>query len=70
MAGEDKRLMRDLGKCPFCESDALVWDDPYSDGNGLTQGVTCDGCGAEWDVIYNLACVEIAHGPVSKESKD
>lgn len=45
------------GSCPSCGSDQTE-SDGFSTGASICwQVVTCSGCGASWEDVYSLTCI-------------
>lgn len=50
-----KKLLNEVGKCPFCESDDLDYDamEP-EDGNMIYYPWTCNNCGKHGEEWYTM----------------
>ena len=59
---EEERLPENIQKyvegggdhCPFCGRDTLSGGDRDMDGGIMSQEVTCESCGKEWQDLYKL----------------
>ena len=47
------------GRCPFCGGDSITGGRLDVEGTFAWQGVSCAGCGAEWQDVYRLDRVDV-----------